>query len=272
MNNNMAYIINNESITVFNGSKIYVVSRTNKMDDEVSAALLAGDWDCAMQCIDMADNLRSYTKGKFQIENGAVLYKGEVIDDGLTRRILDMQANGDNIEPMVNFVVNLRSNPSKRAVDELYGFLDANSLPITDDGHFLAYKNVASNYHDRHSQTFDNNVGRIPEMDRNAVDDDKDRTCSTGLHFCSMEYLKGFWGTEGHTMIIKINPKDVVSIPEDYNNSKGRCCRYEVIGEHTAADSKVEAFNQPVVYTQATGKAMSTARTISNKTSLRSKV
>ena len=32
-------------------------------------------------------------------------------------------------------------------------------------------------------------------------------------------------------MILKINPRDVVSIPTDYNDSKGRCCRYEVIGE-----------------------------------------
>ena len=32
-------------------------------------------------------------------------------------------------------------------------------------------------------------------------------------------------------MLLKINPADVVSIPIDYNNSKGRCCRYEVIKE-----------------------------------------
>jgi hypothetical protein len=33
-------------------------------------------------------------------------------------------------------------------------------------------------------------------------------------------------------MILKINPKDVVSIPADYNNTKGRCCRYEVVAEY----------------------------------------
>ena len=32
-------------------------------------------------------------------------------------------------------------------------------------------------------------------------------------------------------MILKINPADVVAIPKDYNNTKGRTCRYEVIGE-----------------------------------------
>jgi hypothetical protein len=45
-------------------------------------------------------------------------------------------------------------------------------------------------------------------------------------------------------MIVKINPADVVSIPSDYNNAKGRACRYEVIGEHTSETT--EAFRTPV--------------------------
>ncbi len=32
-------------------------------------------------------------------------------------------------------------------------------------------------------------------------------------------------------MILKINPADVVSIPNDYNGAKGRACRYEVIDQ-----------------------------------------
>jgi hypothetical protein len=32
-------------------------------------------------------------------------------------------------------------------------------------------------------------------------------------------------------MVVKIHPKDVVSIPSDYNNSKGRACKYTVISE-----------------------------------------
>jgi hypothetical protein len=47
-------------------------------------------------------------------------------------------------------------------------------------------------------------------------------------------------------VIVKINPRDVVSIPTDYNNAKGRACRYEVIGEVGAnPDDKVE-FDKPV--------------------------
>ena len=67
------------------------------------------------------------------------------------------------------------------------------------------------------------------EMERNKVDDDKNNTCSTGLHFCGMSYLNHFGGAR--TVIVKINPRDVVSIPTDYDDAKGRACRYEVIGE-----------------------------------------
>ena len=136
------------------------------------------------------------------------------------------------------------NNPSKRAVTELYGFLEKNSLPITPDGHFLAYKKVRKDFLDIHSGTMSNAVGTVVEMERNMVDDDQNRTCSTGLHFCSQEYLAHFGDGTSRTVILKINPADVVSIPNDYNNSKGRACRYEVIGE-LGVDPE-DAFQAPV--------------------------
>jgi hypothetical protein len=143
---------------------------------------------------------------------------------------------------------NLMTNPSKRAVDELYGFLEKNSLPITPDGHFLAYKKVRNDYLDIHSGTMDNSVGKIVEMERNEVDDNKDRTCSSGLHFCSQDYLPHFGnGSDNRVVILKINPRDVVSIPSDYNNAKGRACRYEVVGEIGNEGDQIDgAFNKPV--------------------------
>jgi hypothetical protein len=73
-------------------------------------------------------------------------------------------------------------------------------------------------------------------MERNKVNENKDQTCSYGLHFAAYEYAEGF-GRGGRMMIMKINPKDVVSIPSDYNNQKGRCCKYEVLAEVDRSDS-----------------------------------
>jgi hypothetical protein len=142
-----------------------------------------------------------------------------------------MLEEGFSIEPMVLFMHNLLKNPSKRSVDELYGFLEKNNLPITPDGYFLAYKKVRNDFLDIHSGTMDNSPGTVVEMERYKVDDNKDQTCSTGLHFCGMSYLSHFGSGGDRTVIVKIDPADVVSIPSDYNGAKGRACRYEVIGE-----------------------------------------
>ena len=49
-------------------------------------------------------------------------------------------------------------------------------------------------------------------------------------------------------MVIKINPRDVVSIPYDYNNEKMRCCRYEVIGEVPMSTTAKDEYNTVAVY------------------------
>jgi hypothetical protein len=87
---------------------------------------------------------------------------------------------------------------------------------------------------DCHSGTIDNHVGQSPFMPRNRVDDNCNNTCSNGLHFASLNYLRHFSGER--LMVLKINPKHVVSIPADYEATKGRCEGYEVISEMEMPD------------------------------------
>jgi hypothetical protein len=188
------------------------------------------------QEVEKIQNAAQALGGDVGIKAGVITYKGEAVHNTLTDRMLDMLDEGWDLAPMAKFLSNLMENPSMRAVNELYGFLEAGTLPITEDGYFLAYKAVRHDFKDIHSGTMDNSVGKVVSMPRNQVDDDKDRTCSYGLHFCSVDYLKSFARQDGHVVILKINPKDVVSIPSDYNNTKGRCSRYEVIGEYKDFD------------------------------------
>jgi hypothetical protein len=46
-----------------------------------------------------------------------------------------------------------------------------------------------------------------------------------------MSSFGSYGGGSDRIVIVKINPMDVVSIPKDYNNAKGRCCRYIVVNE-----------------------------------------
>ena len=229
------YIINEKSITMFVDGKVYTVwSNENSKYNLLKEAIKDGDWEFAVEIATPAEVLKKYVGDSVEIVNGEVLYQGSVLKNALTSRLLRMWEEGFDVQPMVNFLSNLMQNPSKRSVDDLYRFLDHNNLPITEDGHFLAYKYVTVDYKDAYTRTMDNSVGSVVEMPRNEVQDDPNITCSYGLHFASIDYVKGgSYGVSGskRLMVVKINPKDVVSVPTDYNNAKARCCRYEVVAE-----------------------------------------
>lgn len=227
-----SYIITDGVVTLVDNFNTYTVTESHTYFEEIIDAIREEDFTEALRLIDLQTSVSDYANGIVTVKDGRVYYEDEEIHNALTIRLLKMMEEGFSIEPMANFLRNLMDNPSGRAVQELYRFLESNTLPITPDGYFLAYKNVTDEYKDYHSRTFDNYVGSICKMPRNKVMDDPNQTCSTGLHFCSLNYLEKMWGYRGHTMVIKINPKDVVSIPVDYENSKGRCCRYEVVAEH----------------------------------------
>lgn len=217
-----------ESVTVYDNNPNY---------ESIVDAVRRSDWEEVRQLSMPVEQVKktivkSERSGNVSIVGGVVYFNGIAMDTTLTRRMLQMIEEGFDIQPMATFLTNLMENPSYRAVNELYDFLEKSDLPITEDGHFLAYKRVRKNYTDCHSGKIDNSIGVTVSMPRNQVDEDKTQTCSTGLHFCSREYLSHYGlGDSNRTVIVKINPRDVVSIPVDYNNAKGRCCQYEVVGE-----------------------------------------
>jgi hypothetical protein len=171
-----------------------------------------------------ADNV-----GGIEIADGVIYYQGEPLHNYVVDRIFDFMDEGLPFEPLANFLDKLMSNPSRRAVSELYKFLEHKHLPICEDGDFLAYKSVTEDYKDHHSGTFYNGVGEVLEMPRNAVCDDADVGCSYGFHAGSYEYAKNFGSGNSRLVIVKINPADVVSVPKDCDCQKLRTSRYEVV-------------------------------------------
>lgn len=184
--------------------------------------------------------------GDVSVGQDCVLYKGQVVNSYLTRRMLEILALGKDIGPWARFMDKLYLNPSKTAVDELFLWLEKANMPITTEGNFLAYKKVKDDYTSFHANpdgsSVDNRVGATPTMPRNAVNDNREATCSTGLHFCSWHYLPHYHGSSGRVVILEINPADVVSIPKDYDNAKGRATGYKVVGEIDQAQTEF-AFN-----------------------------
>lgn len=225
------FILQGSNVTVVIDGKPHTISKTHVTYQKVVDAIKSNDWTTVKNIIDPVKVVLNYGAGNVTVKGEQLYWKGQPFAGVLATRMIAMLQDGFSVEPMVLFMHNLMKNPSKRSVDELYGFLEKNSLPITPDGHFLAYKKVRRDFKDIHSGTMDNSPGTIVEMERNAVDDNKDQTCSTGLHFCGLSYLNHFGDNDSRVVIVKIDPADVVSIPSDYNGAKGRACRYEVIGE-----------------------------------------
>lgn len=229
------YRLTPTSINVLLKGKTYTITEdSHQKYGEIREALKVGDFDLVEELINISRSIVTFSQGLIRVEDGVVYYDDFAVHNTLTQRILEMQAEGFDIKPMVAFLDNLMLNPSKRAVDELYGFLEACDLPITDDGHFVAYKKVNADYTDIYTGKISNAIGQVVTMRRNLVDEEKSRTCSAGLHFCSMSYLPYYGSSDPEhvrVVLVKINPADVVAIPIDYNNAKGRTCKYEVIGE-----------------------------------------
>jgi hypothetical protein len=238
------FILQGSNVTVVIDGKPHTISKTHVTYQKVVDAIKAQDWDTVKNIIDPVKVVLNYGAGNVSIQGEKLFWKGQPFAGVLATRMIAMLQEGFSVEPMVNFMHNLMKNPSKRSVDELYGFLEKNNLPLTPDGYFLAYKKVRRDFKDIHSGTMDNSPGTVVEMERNMVDDNKDQTCSTGLHFCGLSYLDHFGGNDSRIVIVKIDPADVVSIPSDYNGAKGRACRYEVIGEMSVKAE--DAFTAPV--------------------------
>lgn len=251
------YIIQGNNVVVVIDNKPHTISKTHITYQKVVDAIKAEDWETVKNVIEPKQVVLDFGMGFVKIKGETLYWQGKEMHNAIADRMIQMLKDGFSIKPLVFFMENLMENPSYRSVQELYGFLEKNNLPITPDGHFLAYKKVRDDFKDIHSGTMDNSPGTIVSMPRNEVDDEANNTCSSGLHFCSQEYLPHFGrGTGDRVVIVKINPRDVVSIPTDYNNAKGRACRYEVISELGVDPSK--AFDK-AVQTTATGHTVHSA-------------
>lgn len=130
---------------------------------------------------DLAQAVKKFSEGNVTIEGDVVRFKGHEIKNSVSDRILSFMSQGLPWQPLARFLENLMANPSKRAVDYLYNFLEYGNLAITDDGCFLAYKAVRDDYKDKYSGKFLNIPGTVLEMPRNQVCDNPDQGCSYGF-------------------------------------------------------------------------------------------
>lgn len=184
---------------------------------------------------DVKDTIEVFSNGRLTIDvdNESIIYDGKYnIPSTLTNRITAMiRDSDDGYVRLLRFMNKLLSNPSYRAVQELYGFLVFADIEISEDGNVICYKKVTNEFKDIYSESFDNSPGTTVEMPRHLVTDDQNITCAPGLHVCAKSYLAHFGGSNTKVVKVSVDPADFVSIPTDYDNAKARVSKYFVLEE-----------------------------------------
>lgn len=228
-------VLDNGTLVCIVDGSAYNVGTDHVRYKELKEAFVARDAEKFLSLVNVQQVVESVT-GKdgrrVQLVGDRVLYGGKEIHGVVVDYIVRLVSEGFDVQPAVNFLEKLLQNPSKRSVDNLFNFLQNHKLVLAEDGDFLAYKAVRSDFKDKFSGTIGNEVGAVVSVDRNQVDDDYKNQCSHGLHVGALEYSGpgGWYFRSGDVcLIVKVNPADVVAVPEDHTFRKLRCCKYEVV-------------------------------------------
>ena len=203
-----------------------------------------GPTDELLAVMDLRTAVETYTVGLLSVNSMGVTYSGRPLHTIDAERVMAFMWDKLSYKPIANYIVRKMKNPSSRAIREMYNFLEHRGMPLTLRGTFIAYKGVTTDFWSINGNVETvvlqgevdstgrllNKVGATIEVERSSVDDDFRQGCSHGLHAGSLSYAKG-WGQR--VVLVEIDPADVVSVPEDCNCQKLRCCKYTIVGEYS---------------------------------------
>ena len=223
-------ILNEDSVvTVVNGER-YRVERNSLLYQKLIDAIKDESTEDEICELLKSDGMASYLEdadincvdGKFELD-------GEEVHPTIINRIKAFADAGLPIKNLESFERRRRENVSFASSEEAFDFLQNKNMPVTEDGCFLAYKAVRTDYMDKYSGTIDNHPGQLVQMTRRKVDDDRDHGCSKGLHVGALEYAESYGGHDCIILLVKVDPKDIVSVPKDSRCQKCRVCEYRVL-------------------------------------------
>ncbi len=229
----IAWFISDENITINFDNQTHIIPVNSPQSFPIIEAIRNKNYDTLPDLINATKiKINNYGNGSFEVKNNDIYVNGNKVPNELSKKILRFIDEGLPHEPLVKFSEKLLENPSYRAVNELFGFLSKNDHPITEDGNFIAYKRVNSDYTDMYTRTMDNSPGKEVSMPRNQVNEDANQTCSFGLHVANWNYASNLYNAGNGILIeVEVNPADVVAVPVDYDNAKMRVCKYKVLKE-----------------------------------------
>jgi hypothetical protein len=245
---------NGSSITVLQKGRVYTATNTHPAFALIIEGAVKGD-ESVTELFDVQlATQKAFDKvsDRISIRNGELYVDGELVDNSLSNQIIRFQQEGINdFTPLVNFYEKVLTNHNGNSREQLFTWLNDRNFTITQDGDFIAYKGLTSEGKSVHSGKaivdgqpmegqIPNAVGSIVEMPRGDVNADPFHGCSYGLHAGTWEYASTF---APRVVKVKINPRDVVSVPRDCDFQKLRTCRYEILAEISNPDYQALSYD-----------------------------
>jgi hypothetical protein len=179
-----------------------------------------------------------------------VVVNGRVYCTSLTRHIQNVHKLGFPIANLLEFMRCALNNPIYDLPDKLFDFIQRNKLTVTEDGSFIGYIGGGQpGYHP---------AGQKIELPKKVWE-----TYPTHgyLQFFEVGGLsnassQGFKPTR---LMVKVNPRDVMTLPDRSEKDTLFCCLYEIVGAMQAPDIRgvrVEPRKDPSATAQAATKVI----------------
>lgn len=229
-----------KQIVIVKDGKPLTIDTSHPSYDAIAKAIQDQDIDAAYTLMEPRKAIAKFSEGHVTLDGKKVYWDGnDITQHSIASRLLKLAIAGDieKVGRMAKFMDKVYQNPSAALVQSgrIFEFMAYSDIEIDEDGDILVYKSVRGNYMDKHSGTISNKPGTLVRMSRSFVNDNNSQLCSYGLHVCSLAYLRQCFGNLGQRVVrCKLNPKDIVSITNDYGSSKIRCCEYLVLDDYTS--------------------------------------
>lgn len=236
-----------ESITLFSEGGIFQATDTHPNFDKIVQLCYGGASSSRIEPLfDVSETVRRIfadLSDRVAVNDGEVYFDGEVAEPVISKQIIRLLDEGAPVRPLVKFMENIDENPSFRSRKQAFAWLNHHDITIDDDGFVIGYKGVSSDGQGGYRSGFSgtatvngkqvtgripNSVGDVITMPRTAIDDDPNSACSSGLHIGTFSYAQGY-SHSGAMLKVRVNPKDIVSVPHDAAGEKIRVARYEVL-------------------------------------------
>lgn len=233
--------VSTRAITIIEpgGSVLTVTSDENGRFQKATEAMNNGDWQvlhdlCSGRSRRADEYQKTISKLGFTIKGGYVVMNngtGQIALGGLESILKRLEAfsvsgNENGVLALGRFIDKLLDNPDRNIMNRVVDFMKFSDVELDEDGDIITYKYVDGDYLDSYSRKLDNRPGAEVFMKRALVDPNIRNECSQGLHVCALSYAFKFWASGKRLVRCKLNPRDIVAIPEDYKGAKIRTCRY----------------------------------------------